>query len=233
MPCSNATCPPDPIGIATTMTAMANTPMERRSTVRHRPALAAADRRARPLSSSRPDGRGGAASPWHVRGVRECGRPAAGADLGQRDIPERELFLGRPSGSAMPLVWAHAEHIKLLRSLRDGAVFDMPVQTWNRYVKNKPAPAPQSWRLASRLGKIDPGRLHRLETLEAARVRWSADNWASVADSDAKPTGLGSYICDLPTQSLRPGSVIRFTFFWTQRNVWQGENFDVTIGNAT
>src|SRR5881398_3740999 len=44
----------------------------------------------------------------------------------QKDIPERELFLGRPSGSAMPLVWAHAEHIKLLRSLKDGAVFDMP-----------------------------------------------------------------------------------------------------------
>ncbi len=43
-----------------------------------------------------------------------------------RDIPERELFFGRPSGSAMPLVWAHAEYIKLLRSLRDGSVFDTP-----------------------------------------------------------------------------------------------------------
>src|SRR5262249_55059264 len=38
------------------------------------------------------------------------------------DIPERELFRGRPSGSAMPLVWAHAEHIKLLRSLREARV---------------------------------------------------------------------------------------------------------------
>jgi glucoamylase len=38
-------------------------------------------------------------------------------------IAERELFLGRPSGSAMPLVWAHAEHLKLLRSLADRAVF--------------------------------------------------------------------------------------------------------------
>ena len=45
------------------------------------------------------------------------------------DIPERELFRGRPAGSAMPLVWAHAEHIKLLRSLREGRVFDMPPQT--------------------------------------------------------------------------------------------------------
>ena len=45
------------------------------------------------------------------------------------DIPARELFRGKPSGSAMPLVWAHAEHIKLLRSLADGQVYDMPPQT--------------------------------------------------------------------------------------------------------
>ena len=40
------------------------------------------------------------------------------------DVPERELFLGRASGSAMPLVWAHAEYLKLCRSLADGEVFD-------------------------------------------------------------------------------------------------------------
>ncbi|TGV96463.1 glucan 1,4-alpha-glucosidase, partial [Mesorhizobium sp. M2D.F.Ca.ET.145.01.1.1] len=53
------------------------------------------------------------------------------------DIPERELLHGKPSGSAMPLVWAHSEHIKLLRSLRDGAVFDMPPQGVKRYIENK------------------------------------------------------------------------------------------------
>jgi glucoamylase len=42
------------------------------------------------------------------------------------DIPDRELILGCPTGSAMPLVWAHAEYIKLHRSLQDGRVFDMP-----------------------------------------------------------------------------------------------------------
>lgn len=29
-------------------------------------------------------------------------------------------FLGRPSGSAMPLCWSHAEYLSLLRSSRDG-----------------------------------------------------------------------------------------------------------------
>ena len=32
------------------------------------------------------------------------------------DIPEHELYFGRPAGSAMPLVWAHAEYLKLRRS---------------------------------------------------------------------------------------------------------------------
>lgn len=50
------------------------------------------------------------------------------------DIPSRELFAGRAAGSAMPLVWAHAEYLKLCRSLADGAVFDCPPQTVQRYL---------------------------------------------------------------------------------------------------
>jgi len=53
------------------------------------------------------------------------------------DIPERELVNGRPSGSAMPLVWAHAEYAKLVRSLHEGRVFDMPQQTYARYVRGR------------------------------------------------------------------------------------------------
>jgi glucoamylase len=59
------------------------------------------------------------------------------------DIPERQLFFGRPSGSAMPLVWAHAEYIKLLRSLKDGRVFDTPPQTAKRYL-GKAVPEPEA-----------------------------------------------------------------------------------------
>ena len=49
------------------------------------------------------------------------------------DIPALELFRGKPSGSACPLVWAHSEYIKLRRSLRDGKIFDQPPQTVQRY----------------------------------------------------------------------------------------------------
>ena len=118
------------------------------------------------------------------------------------DIPRRELFLGRPSGSAMPLVWAHAEHIKLLRSLRDGAVFDMPPQTLEPLCEEHAAAG--AGRLAADLaGRAHrAGRVLRLEFLEPARVHWSIDNWNTTTDSPTVATGLGMYMLDLPNGRL-------------------------------
>lgn len=54
------------------------------------------------------------------------------------DRPELGLYNGGPTGSATPLVWAHAEFVTLLRSLRDGAVFDTPPAVAARYLNAKP-----------------------------------------------------------------------------------------------
>jgi glucoamylase len=148
------------------------------------------------------------------------------------DIPWRELFLGRPSGSAMPLVWAHAEHIKLLRSLRDNAVFDMPPQTLNRYVKNTPPSPPVVWQLTLRIERIAPGRRLRLEFMEQAQVHWSTDNWTTIADSPTVATGLGVHVFDPPTERLAAESIVRFTMFWPRQNRWQGADFEVAIVKA-
>jgi glucoamylase len=42
------------------------------------------------------------------------------------DLPDRGLYHGGPTGSAAPLGWAHAEYVKLCRSLAEGRVFDRP-----------------------------------------------------------------------------------------------------------
>jgi glucoamylase len=52
------------------------------------------------------------------------------------DLPGQNLYCGRPSRSAMPLAWTHSEYVRLLRSIRDGRVFDMPPQSYERYVKS-------------------------------------------------------------------------------------------------
>ena len=42
------------------------------------------------------------------------------------DIPQHQLWCGGPTHSAAPLGWAHAEYVKLCRSLAEGKVFDLP-----------------------------------------------------------------------------------------------------------
>jgi glucoamylase len=145
------------------------------------------------------------------------------------DIPERELFFGRPSGSAMPLVWAHAEYIKLRRSLRDGRVFDMPPQTVQRYL-NKEVDSPYTaWRFNLKVRYVSQGKKLRIETLSPAIIRWSGDGWKTSHDTSTHDTGLGVHVADLPTADLRVGQKILFTFFWPQANRWEGVNFTAEV----
>ena len=54
-----------------------------------------------------------------------------------RTGPDVYMLLGRPTGSAMPLMWAHAEYIKLLRSVADGQVFDLIPEVAERYLSGR------------------------------------------------------------------------------------------------
>ncbi len=56
------------------------------------------------------------------------------------DRPDLYMFLGRPTGSARPLMWAHAEYIKLLRSVADGKVFDLVPEVAARYLPRSRRP---------------------------------------------------------------------------------------------
>ncbi len=144
------------------------------------------------------------------------------------DIPEKELFRGRPSGSAMPLVWAHAEYVKLLRSLRDGAIFDLPPQTVQRYLVEKTQPRCRDWREAWRRSRMPAGQALRVELNAPGTVRWSADNWTTQHDTPTRDAGLGIHAAELPTQRIPAGGTIVFTWQDAQGN-WRGTNFQVAI----
>jgi glucoamylase len=147
------------------------------------------------------------------------------------DIPEKELFMGRPSGSAMPLVWAHAEYLKLLRSLKDGRVFDLPQRAYQRYAVAKTESPHTLWRFNHKCRTIPPGRTLRIETLARASVRWSPDGWQTVQDTETRDTKLGVHVADLQTAALHKGTVIKFTFHWEEAGCWEGKDFEVLVGD--
>ena len=145
------------------------------------------------------------------------------------DLPYRELFHGRPSGSAMPLVWAHAEYVKLRRSLATGRVFDMPPQTVKRYLKEKTASEFFTWRFSNKCQSMPAGKKLRLELMAPATVHWSHDQWETTLDTPTHDTGLGLHVADLATDKLSPCHTVTFTFHWTQADRWEGTNFAVKV----
>ena len=145
------------------------------------------------------------------------------------DLPELELFFGRPSGSAMPLAWAHAEYLKLLRSLREGRVFDLPPQPVQRYLRDKTVSPRLVWRFNHKVRSLPAGMLLRIETLVPALVYWSSDAWSTVHSLASRDSGLGLHLVDLDTSPLAPGKRVIFTFYWPDAGSWEGTDFVVGV----
>jgi len=145
------------------------------------------------------------------------------------DIPERELFAGKASGSACPLVWAHSEYIKLRRSLIDGKIFDQPPKTVERYLTKKMSAQYFNWRFNNKPRTMPCGKKLRLLMMEPAVVHWSFDNWQSSQDSSSNDSGWNLQHLDLPTETLASGRQIVFTFFWKNAARWEGRDYQVTV----
>jgi len=144
------------------------------------------------------------------------------------DIPDKELFLGKPTGSACPLAWAHSEYIKLRRSLRDGKIFDQLTHGVRRYITEKHPSVHFEWRFNNKCRSMPRGKQLRLVLPSPARVHWSLDGWKSTQDSNTRDP-LGMFVVDLPADRLASGQAVVFTFYWTQAQHWEGENYTVMI----
>jgi len=144
------------------------------------------------------------------------------------DMPDRELFNGHPSGSAMPLMWAHAEYIKLLRSLRDGKIFDLPPQTVQRYLVDKVTAKSIPWRFNLKAKTVPAGYNVCVEVLSPATVVWTTDNWATKHEQSTTDSSLGIHVLSIASESLPVDTRIIFTFRWPDGQ-WEGTNFELRV----
>jgi glucoamylase len=144
------------------------------------------------------------------------------------DIPDRELLKGGATGSARPLVWAHAEYIKLRRSIEDETVFDRPPQTVERYVTGA---VPQArfavWRFNNKIRIMPAGNILRIETLAPAVVHAGLDGWSRIQDVGSIDTGLGVWVADFDTAALAVRHHVDFTFYWPGAGRWERVDFQV------
>ena len=145
------------------------------------------------------------------------------------DIPEKFLFLGKPTGAAMPLCWAHAEYVKLLRSVADGRVFDRPQSVADRYLgARRDCRKLEVWKFNRQVATVRSGTTLRIQAAATFRLKWTRGEWAQANETEATPTSLGIHFVDLDTAP--PGTApIRFTFFWPEAGHAEGRDFQVEV----
>ncbi len=148
------------------------------------------------------------------------------------DEPDKAgLVLGGPAGSAMPLVWAHAEYLKLLRSAYDGRVFDRIAAVEERFARDHEPSKLEVFRLRRPTKSMPAGHTLRIVSQWHFRALWTVDGWNQVASTESTTLGLAGSYADLPTAAGQAGP-LSFTLFWPEENRWEGKNFDIQLHAA-
>jgi glucoamylase len=151
------------------------------------------------------------------------------------DLPSEGMYFGKSAGAAQPLVWAHSEYLKLLRSLTDGKVFDRIPLVADRYLvpaeKRTFANHRQIYSAGRPVGTIKAGDTLRIVDTGHFKVVYTLDNWATVNEAISNLIGYTGAYVDIPTPAGITGRII-FTQSWpgeNQQERWLGRNVEIEI----
>jgi glucoamylase len=151
------------------------------------------------------------------------------------DIPSKGMYLGRPAGSAQPLVWAHAEYLKLLRSAADARVFDRISVVEARYgvaaEKRTFTNHIEIFEITRPVTRIFAGYTLRIVDREHFRVVYTFDNWATTESVEARSVGYPGSFVDIAADPHQTGHIL-FTLAWPgqgNQERWLGRNIDVSV----
>jgi glucoamylase len=144
-------------------------------------------------------------------------------------IPRRGLRIGRPTGSAMPLAWTHAEYIKLVASRALGRAFDRPEAVWERYRGNRRKAARAVWSEQAPATRIRAGESLVLALRAPAVVHFGFNGWKDVAERPTAPNSLGVHVLRIETAAMVIGEKLDFTFRYLPDHHWIGIDHHIEI----
>ncbi len=163
-----------------------------------------------------------------------CRMASAGGMLPEQiwdapSIPERGLIFGRPTGSAMPLAWTHAEYIKLVASRAMGRPFGRPEAVWQRYRGERYKASRAMWCEHAPIREIGAGASLVIALRAPALVRFGFNGWQDIAESATTPNSLGLNVVRVDTARMKPGERLDFTFRYAASDHWIGADYHLAI----
>lgn len=145
-------------------------------------------------------------------------------------IPERNLYPGKPTGSAMPLVWAHAEFLKLLVARDRKRPLELLDTVWQRYQGQPPQALTWYWRDDAPFAALPAGRSLVIEDRRPFLLHLGFDGWQGVEDRASAPLGLGMHGVRIDGFELEPWKELTFTRFSSEVGRWEGLDHTILLG---
>ena len=163
-----------------------------------------------------------------------CGQMLPEQVWDEADLPNTSMRLGKPAGSAVPLVWAHAEYLKLLRSALDGKVFDRINLVYERYCepegRSRTRRNLEIYSLRRPIQRIVAGDTLRILDENHFDLTWSRDKWQTTHITASRSLGSAGFSADIATAPDQTGS-LSWTLRWPERDHWLGYNVEVQVGS--
>ena len=147
-------------------------------------------------------------------------------------LPWQNLRPGLPTGSAMPLAWAHSELIKLATAAATGRPVEMLTLVTDRYHGTVPVSPAWFWRDATPVTALPAGRTLVVAGSGPFTLHYGFDNWApaTIAERDAQPLGLGLYGVTLAPADLGGHASLQFVRRYPDGTWEPASRNDVTLG---
>jgi glucoamylase len=144
------------------------------------------------------------------------------------NLPSRHFLFGGNTDAALPLLWAHAEYVKLRRSAADGKSFDLIEPAYDRYVRrDRQSSAIEVWKFNRQVPAIATGTRLRIQASSPFLLHWTVDEWLHSTDTRSTATNVDVEFVDLPLPEQQ--TTIRFTFLWVDENRWEGKDYEVQL----
>jgi len=147
-------------------------------------------------------------------------------------LPSRGLDIGRPTGSAMPLAWTHAEYLKLVVSRALGRAFGRPDSVWRRYRGERCKVERAIWSEAAPIGELTEGTSLIIALRTPAIVRWGFNGWQESLERPTVANSLGLHIVLIYTSPMMAGQTLDFTFRRMPGDHWVGLDYQLQIRSS-
>jgi glucoamylase len=147
-------------------------------------------------------------------------------------LPWQNLRPGQPTGSAMPLAWAHSELIKLAVAVATKKPVELLTLVSDRYHAAVPASPTWFWRDSAPVLALPAERTLVVADLSPFTLHYGFNDWdpATITERDARGLGLGLFGVTLTPADLAGRASLQFVRRYPDGSWEPATRHDVALG---